>query len=701
MSAELFIEIRFEEMPAAMIRPAAAGLRDGVRRLLAGIDHGDVHLYATPRRFAVRVADVAEGKPVEEQLVTGPPAGRAFKDGEPTRAAQGFARGKGVAVEDLEIVDGPRGPVVAARVRSGGERTVDLVSAGLEALVLGLPFAKSMEWGTGGVRFGRPLHGVAALYGSQVLAGTVAGLPVAATSVGHRLAEDPEFSFTSATEWAEGLRARQVEPDEVVRRQRILDGLDRVAAELGADPIRHDSLLDEVVHLVEWPTVIVGSFDEDLLALPPRLLVESMVVHQRYFPVFVDGQLTNRFVITSNNPWADADLVAEGNARVLRARFHDAKFFFAEDKKQTLSEHAAELQKMRWIRGLGTMADKQRRVGALAAAVAPRVGADAEIAVAAGSRAKADLVTQMVGEFADLQGHMGNLYAVHEGLDPAVGAAIEEHYLPAGADDPIASSPAGVAVALADRLDTLVGCFGVGMIPKGGGDPQGLRRATAGILRTVVGHELRLDLSELFADAARAFHASAAGDEFKAWAKLRGADPEPADLDALVGSLLDFARARFKAAAIHDGATADLVDAVLEVGGTDPLVWQRKLEALRGIAGTPDFKPIMHTFKRVLNITRGHDFPAPSAADLHDPAEHELLTAVDAVEAELTRLAGELDYAGALDGVLSLREPVAAFFDAVMVESDVPAEREARLGLLLRVARLFLLVADFSRISTR
>lgn len=686
MSAELFVEILHEELPAAMIMPAVRGLEKGVRALLKGIEHGAVRAYTTPRRLAVQVLDVAEGKPEVEQLVTGPPADRAFDaEGHPTRAAMGFARGKGIDVEQLQIVEVKGRKVAAAVVRSGGERTVDVVAAGLEQLVLGLPFKKSMEWGSGGVRWGRPLHGVAALYDGQPIAGQVAGMTVAPRTVGHRLAPQGAFDFTDCATWLQGLRDRKVEPDLAVRRKLIRDLLDDVSAELGADPIDVPWLLDEVVHLVEWPVAVVGRFDEDLLHLPARLLVESMTVHQRYFPIHRGGQLTSSFAIISNNPWASPEVVAEGNARVIRARFHDARFFYAEDRKRRLEDFSEELSTMRWIRGLGTMADKQQRISALARQLAPLTGADPEQAARAGALCKADLLSQMVGEFAELQGHMGKLYALHQGEAEAVAVAIEEHYLPQGSGDEVAASPVGAAVALADRLDTLAGCFSIGMVPKGSGDPQGLRRAAVGVLATIQAHGLRVDLGQLFTTALQGFPA----------------ETLKAEVSTLATQLVDFTLTRFKAQAVSAGASADLVDAVLAVSDPRPLRLQGRLDALLAVAGTEDFPVIMQTFKRVLNISKGQQATRPSAEQCREEAERALLSAIEAVEPQVAAASEALDFSAALDAVLSLRLPVADFFDAVLVDDPDLAVKAVRMGLLLEVGRLFMQVADFSKISTR
>ncbi len=702
MSAELFIEIFCEELPADSVHAAAAGLEKGVREVIAGLEHGAVRTFVSPRHLAIQVEGLSAGRPLEEKQVTGPPAERAFdSDGKPTKAALGFARGRGVDPELIEVVETPKGKVIAVTVREGGEQTVELVAAGLDAVVRKIPFERSMEWGRGGVRFGRPIHRVSAVYDGATIACEAAGCTVGNATEGHRLAENRAFAFTSCAEWAAGLRERFVEPDADARKARIREMLVTMAGELGSDPIEDEVLLEEVTHLVEWPVPIVGAFDEKLLELPARLLIESMRVHQRYFPIHANGKLTNRFAIVSNNPWGKADLIAQGNARVLRARFHDAEFFFAEDKKQALAEHGKQLETMQWIRGLGTMAQKEARLAETAATLAgPEAAADAR---RAGELAKSDLPTQMVGEFPELQGHMGRLYALAHGESEAVAVAIEEHYLPRFADDEVPASPAGVALALADRLDALVGCFGVGMVPKGG-DPQGLRRAALGMVNITIAHGLRLDLSELFGAAIDRFHASALGAEkgFEGWRKERGDSAEgPKDRAALVEQLVEFTLARFRAAQVSAGSSGDLVDAALAVSGTDTVVLKHKLDALKSIAQSESFLPIMTTFKRVLNITRDADEAAPEPSAFTEGVERELHAAVVAVEDGVAEAAGRLDYTSALTQTLTLVDPVANFFEGVMVEDSDPAKRACRRGLLRRVSGVFLQVADFARISTR
>lgn len=723
MSSALFIEVFCEELPVSMIEPALDALEKGVLALLDGIEHGDVRRWSTPRRLAMEVADVAEARVQTEVTVTGPPADRAFDaNGNPTKAALGFARGKGADASDLHVVDGPKGQVVAVTVREGGERAIDRVQEGLEALVLGLPFKKSMRWGSASTRFGRPLHGVGALFGTTVLEGTIAGIAVANVSQGHRNHAQRGFSYHSADEWVENLRSRHVEADRDARRARVVELLSKAAADEGAEDRFDPELVDEVTDLVEWPTLVVGELEPELMELPPRLLVTSMKVHQRVFPLWMGDSLSNRFAVISNTPTADPAVVGEGNARVLRARFHDARFFFSSDQAKTLDQHGEGLARMAWIRGMGTMADKASRISDLSAALATVFGADEAIARRAGALCKSDLTTEMVYEFPELQGHMGRLYATHHGEDAAVAWAIEEHYQPVGGHDAPAPSAAGRAVACADRLDTLVGCFGVGMVPRGGGDPQGLRRAALGLVRTMVTAGVSVDLEAWLGQVWQAWTDAAVADEtLGGWRdhlvygkkprskERKGKEHEQAVIaagdfsgrqDEVVGALRDFLLARFKAWAISEGASADQIDAVT-FGALDPYRWHARLQAVRAVAGTADFPRVLSTCKRVLNITRGKNATPPEEDALGHDAERTLARAIASSTGAVRGAVDTLDYDGALAAALSLEAPVAAFFDAVLVEDPDPQVRAVRLGLLGQVGALFGEVADFSQISTR
>lgn len=682
--SELFLEIRCEELPARFVGPAIESLESGVRALLKGLSYGAVRTWATPRRLAIAVADVPEGRAEEEKLVTGPPEASAFKDGKPTPAAEGFARKFGVEVSALEIVDGPKGRVLAARQKAGGARTVELLAAGLEGLVLGIPFAKSMRWGSSKVRWGRPFHGVIALFGGEVVKATVAHLSTTDTTTGHRLTPEPVVVTDSAS-WLAGMTGHHVEPDRAVRRERIVSELAERAAELGASIPDMPDLVDEVVNLVEWPVVVVGHIAPELLHLPPRLLVESMKVHQRVFPLFRDGALDHRFLVVTNHPYARdpevAELIGVGNQKVLLARFSDARHFYAEDKKRRLEDRWTALQGMGWIRDGGTMADKVNRLVQIAGELAATFGADEAQTRRAALLAKSDLATLMVGEFPELQGHVGRLLAAFQGEPHATAMAIEEHYLPRFADDALPTTPEGRALAVADRVDSLAGCFALDQKPRGSADPLGLRRAANGLLQILLHTGVRVQLGDLFTVGLRHFRgAKAAGSE------------------RLVDELVDFVIARLRAQ-LQEAAATEYVDAVLASGDHDPVALARRLSALVALSRTDGFGALKSTFKRVLGLTREVQEAGYDPDALTEPAEQALHVALLSASVDAEAFAAELDYGAALSALAALKAPVDALFDQVMVMANDPAVRARRLGLLKAVADAFRQVADFTHLS--
>lgn len=665
MSSELFIELGMEELPARFVVPAMEGLAAAVDRLLASIPHGAIRTFGTPRRIAVAVADVAAARPTVERVVTGPPVAAAFRDGQPTPAADAFAKARGVPVAELLRVDTPKGPVIAARKLEGGEPTTQVVAAGLEEAVLSIPFKKSMRWGAGAARFGRPLHHVCAVYGGETIETTVAGVFTTNTSSGHWLWGKEPFAVTDAAQWLAGLRARWVLADLAERRADMVRQLAEAAVTQGCEPRFDEELVDEVVNLVELPTVIVGRFDPTLLELPPRLLVESMKKNQRYFPLYRAGSLTHEFLVVSNNPHGDVALIAEGNARVLAARFHDARFFYAEDRRKRLVEHGAKLAGMVWIRGLGTMAERQQALAVAAQGLAGALGADTTAAFGAGELCKCDLPTQMVGEFPELQGHVGRLLAEGEGIDAAVAIAIEEHYLPRFAGDDLPRTGAGRALALADRLTLLARAFSFGLAPKGSADPQGLRRAANGVVQILLDAGLRIDVGALFA---------AAGT--------------PASAD-----LVEFVLARLRATLQGEGHATDLVDAVMATGGADVVHIAERVRAMSRMAKEGAFDPVRATFRRVAGLAKDHDGVDYDAALFQHDAEH-------ALHAAFARLSPAEDAGQLLAELVQLRPVVDAFFDAVLVMCDDVAVRDNRLGLLRAIQAHFGQLADFSRLSS-
>ncbi|MES2640960.1 MAG: glycine--tRNA ligase subunit beta [Myxococcota bacterium] len=671
--SELFIEIGTEELPAHAVGPALEALAAGLVRILGAIEHGRIRTFGTPRRLTVVLDSVGPARPAVERLVTGPPVSSAFPNGEPGPVAEAFAKARGVSVDQLLQVDGPKGKVIAIRRIEGGESTSEVIAKGLEEVVLGIPFKRSMRWTEGPARFLRPIHSVCALHAGRVIETSVAGILTGGHSHGHWLYAPEAFPVTTADEWLEELRQRYVLADIGIRRAILVRQLETLAAERGADATFDAELVEEVVQLVEWPRAIVGRFSESLLELPPRLLVESMKKNQRYFPLYRDGALTHEFLVVTNNPFGDDALIATGNARVLAARFHDAKFFYAEDRKKPLVEHGAKLAGMMWIRGLGSMAERQTALAEAAAGVAELIGADPAAAREAGLLCKSDLTTQMVGEFPELQGHVGRLLAVLDGASPGVGLAIEEHYLPRFAGDILPTSGPGRALALAERLTLLARGFGAGLQPKGNADPIGLRRAAIGLVALVLDLGWRGPQGELFA---------AAG--------VAGTD-----------DLYEFVLARLRAA-LADEAPVDIVDAVLGARGKDhvgpvsvDLTWAaRRVHALAALVKAGEFGPIRIAFRRAAGLVKEHGSTAYSLDQLGGPLGIALHEALEGMPEHA-------DVGSALEALASLRPHLDRYFGTggVMVMCDDPVARASRLGLLRSIVERFSGLADFTRLS--
>lgn len=462
-----------------------------------------------------------------------------------------------------------------------------------------------------------------------------------------------------------------------MRMQRIQDNLTEIADASGLQVSWDKRLLEEVTDLVEWPVGLSAQFDEMLLELPGRLLIESMRVHQRYFPTTRDGVLTNTFLVVSNNPTGDAALIADGNRRVLAARFHDASFFLAEDRKTPLAQIGAGLSKMRWVRGLGTMAEKQTRLALLGQKLAPLFGAELAEVAQAGALCKADLLSQMVGEFTELQGHMGRLYAQGEGMSPAVALAIEEHYFPRYSGDALPSGSTGAALALADRLDTLMGCFSIGLAPKGSADPQGLRRAAIGV-NAILAEKGPADLS---------------------WKALLGLASQGRGLEpALLDKLQDFLKARYRASLIGEGFGTDMVDAVLAGKGIEPGPAQlhARVLALADVSAQGEFGTLMQALRRPLGVAKGH---AQAGLDLGNYALQVEETLAQAASALATSVDNSSP-ASLMAQMVALKPSIDAYFDEVMVMCEDPAQQTQRLNLMRYIADIFLTLADFRLITT-
>jgi glycyl-tRNA synthetase beta chain len=694
MGNELLLEIGTEEIPAAFLPKALGDMEEIIRReLMSGrIPCGAIRTMGTPRRLVAAVADVAER---QEDLVVeklGPAVGVAFDAaGHPSQAAIGFARGQGLDVSELTTAETPKGRYVCARRLVAGEATEGLLPAILTKVITEIPFRKSMRWSDLDFRFARPIHWLVALYGGRVVPFQMAGIESGDQSRGHRFMGPAPFTVTGMADYLAKARDRFVIVDPAERKRIITEQIASEAAAVGGVPLVDEDLLETVTHLTEYPTVVCGSFDRSYLALPKEVLTTTMISHQKYFPVLeARGRLLPHFLTVNNTLARDPAVVRRGNEKVIRARLADARFFFEEDRKIPLERRVEDLNKVVFHTLLGTSYEKVQRFRQLAGRIARRIASAPDAAEAffrrvdrAAFLAKADLDTQMVGEFAELQGIMGREYALLAGEDPAVAKAIHEHYLPTAAGGDLPETDEGAVVSMADKFDTICGFFGVGLIPTGTADPYALRRQAIGIISIVLQRRYVLPLGELIDDSL-----SILGPLLKRPAAETKAD------------VLDFFRGRFENQLLTQGRPYDVVDAVLAAGFTNLVGAADKITAMEAFKSHPDFQPLAIAFKRVVNIIRnapvGTVDPARFACGEERTLHEAFLGIRESVLAEIARG----DYPAALRIMARLRQPVDAFFEGVLVMAPEEDVRMNRIALLAEISSLFHGVADFSRIVT-
>lgn len=687
---DFLLEIGTEELPPKTLFALAQALAQGVARGFdeAAIAHGEVKWFATPRRLAALIAGVADRQPDQQIRRQGPAVAQAFDaNGQPTKAALGFAASCGVAVEELDRIDGPKGPVLCFAASKPGAATTALAPAIVNAAVAGLPIARRMRWGEGDQEFVRPVHWVVMLFGADVIEGEVLGVRAARYSRGHRFHAPQPLAIRSPAKYCATLLAKGfVVADVAARRERIRSGVIGVAESLGGRAEMSEALLDEVTALVEWPAPLAGRFDERYLALPEEAPIAAMQEHQRYFPVRrADGSLMNAFIVVANIASRDPDKVRDGAERVVRPRLADAAFFWDADRRLPLAARREALKSVTFQNKLGSLYDKSERVAALAVRIAQAIGADESAARRAAELSKCDLLTAMVGEFPELQGLMGKYYAAHSGESADVSAAIEEQYWPRFAGDRLPRTPVGVALALADKLDTLAGIFAAGQKPTGARDPFGLRRAALGVLRIALERSIDLDLLQLVATAVAAQQIETSG--------------------RVTEDVWDYLMERLRSVYLEDGAartvTTEMFDAVLASHPHSPLDIDARLQALERFLTLPEAASLASANKRIVNILRKASEEVSGAVDaarLEHIAERRLFEHVVSMERAVNPLLSRREYALALTQLASLRSDVDQFFDDVMVMADDPDVRANRLALLSRLRGLFLRVADLSRL---
>lgn len=689
MAADLLFELGCEELPPHLLQPLAQSLQQQIESALqeAGIPFSSSQTFATPRRLALRIHDLASEQPDQAIERRGPAVAAAFKDGQPTKAAQGFAASCGVTVDQLEQLETDKGSWLVYRSLQAGQSTASLLPELLSQAIHQLPVPKRMRWGATRQEFSRPVHWLVLLHGEQVVPMSLFGLQAGAITYGHRFHAPQAITLSSPAHYEAQLEAAHVIASFDRRREMIRTQVLAQAEQHQGEAVIDPDLLDEVTGLVEWPVALTGSFDEGFLAVPDACLISSMKANQKYFHLIdEEGKLLPRFITISNIDSQNPSLVILGNERVIRPRLADAAFFFETDKKTPLAHRAAGLEKVVFQQQLGTLADKTRRVRALALHIAQRIGADADHVARAAELSKCDLNTEMVLEFPELQGLMGEAYALHDGENPEVCRALREQYLPRNASDALPATLAAICLALADRLDTLTGIFGIGQKPSGVKDPFALRRATLGVLHILVHKQLDLDLKELI-QLALAQHQNL---------------PQA---DQVEQSLLDYMLDRFRAWYQAQGLATELFLAVRQRGVTHPYDFDRRVQAVASFSERAEASALAAANKRVSNILSKQ----ASELDIHslqinnalltEAAEITLAEQIAIKQIEVAPSYAKGDYQAALNLLASLREPVDQFFDQVMVMAEDPALRQNRLALLAALQNLFLHTADIAQLQ--
>ncbi|AIJ08244.1 MULTISPECIES: glycine--tRNA ligase subunit beta [Edwardsiella] len=679
------VEIGTEELPPKALRSLAQAFADNFRTELdnAGLAHGDIEWFAAPRRLALKVAALNAAQPDREIEKRGPAIAQAFDaEGKPTKAAEGWARGCGISVDQAERLSTDKGEWLLYRALQKGQRAQDLLPALVASALSRLPIPKLMRWGDSDTQFVRPVHTVTLLLGSESIPATILGVPSDRVIRGHRFMGEAEFTLDNADQYPQILLERgKVIADYNARKALIKRDAEAAAARIGGVADLSDSLLEEVTSLVEWPVVLTAKFEEKFLAVPAEALVYTMKGDQKYFPVYdAAGKLLPNFIFVANIDSKDAQQIIAGNEKVVRPRLADAEFFFKTDRKQRLEDNLPRLESVLFQQQLGSLRDKTDRITALAGWIAQQIGADVNMATRAGQLSKCDLMTNMVFEFTDTQGVMGMHYARHDGEAEEVAVALNEQYMPRFAGDALPSSLVACAVAIADKMDTLAGIFGIGQHPKGDKDPFALRRAALGVLRIVVEKKLPLDLLTLTQEAVRLY-----GD------KLSNA--------SVVDDVVEFMLGRFRAWYQEEGHAVDTIQAVLARRPTRPADFDARVRAVSHFRTLPEAATLAAANKRVSNIlAKSGDVLAEQvqAALLKEPAEIRLAANLITLQEKLAPLFADGRYQEALVELATLRQPVDDFFEQVMVMADDEQVRINRLTLLNKLRDLFLQVADIS-----
>lgn len=686
---DLLLEVGTEELPPRALSNLADSLAEGLCEGLnkAKLNYGEVRRYATPRRLAVLIRDVPEIQPDRRLERRGPTLSSAFKESKPTKAAEGFARSCGVSVDDLQVLETDKGSWLTHISIEPGTSTVELVPPIVATALSHLPIPKRMRWADREDEFVRPVHWVVLLLGDTIIPATILGLTSGRMTCGHRFHHPQPLYIASPSAYAPLLETEgKVIADLTDRREAIRAQAEAAAVEVNGRAVIDPELLDEVTALVEWPVAILGGFESRFLKIPPEVLITTMQDNQKYFPVVdAGGRLMPYFITISNIESRNPAQVRAGNERVIRPRFSDAEFFWNQDRNAPLISHLPTLRDVVFQQQLGSLHDKSARVARLARFIAGRTGASPEWAERAAWLAKCDLLTHMVQEFPELQGTMGRYYAQHDGEPEEVAWAQEEQYRPRFAGDVLPTTAIGQVLALADRLDTLIGIFAIGEPPSGAKDPFALRRAGLGVLRILIECELNLDLEQLLEHAAGGFEST----------KIKG--------ETVIGSVFDFIMERLRAYYAEHGLRHDEIEAVLACRPTCPLDFDRRIRAVAEFRKLPEAESLTTANKRIHNILRQIQGTIPFQVHfdlLVENAEQILAKHLTECASTVIPLMETGLYTEALIRLAELREPVDNFFDQVLVMTEDAALRNNRIALLNELGSLFSRVADFSRLQT-
>jgi len=688
MSADLLIELGTEELPPKALKALSeaftAGIIDGFKK--EGFETGAVTSYSTPRRLAVLINDMPDAQPDQKIERKGPNLQAAFDaEGNPTKAVQGFARSCGVEVDQLEHQETDKGTWLVFNAEEKGKKLAALIEDVVNQSIKKLPIAKRMRWGSNETEFVRPAHWLVILHGDSVLEAEILGLKSGNTTRGHRFHANNSITIAQASDYENTLENKgYVIADSERRRHSIHEQVVTAAKTVDGIAIIDEDLLDEVTALNEWPIAIAGEFEEAYLDVPAEALIKTMQDNQKYFPVTnSDHQLKNYFITISNIDSKDKSVVKQGNERVIRPRLADAKFFWEQDKKQPLDSYLIALDNIVFQTKLGSIGDKTKRVMSLAEKLAKELGADQEHAKRSALLSKCDLMTDMVGEFASLQGVMGKLYARASGEADEIAIAIDEQYMPRGAGSETATSITGQILSISDKMDTLVGIFAIGQKPTGVKDPFALRRASLGILRTIIERNLDINLVDLI---------QASADSLS----------DKLDAQPVTDDVFDYILDRLRAYYMDKGVTPGVFDAVSVLKPARPLDFDKRIKAVTAFNALPEAESLAAANKRVANILKRSDSTAAKAVDdslFEEDAEKALYNAVTALSESVEPLFDAGDYEEALCKLSSLRQPVDDFFDKVMVMADDEAIKNNRIALLHQMSSLFLHAADLSRLQ--